>query len=138
MSWKQESSFAGCLLGLILVGGSWSADAQQAVPAETKGVTARQLVAIELGPEIEGMTGRQLRARMVTVNPGGVFGIHNHKDRPGTVYLLEGKIVEHRLSATKEYGPGEFWSEDRETSHWLENKGTAPAVLIAVDIFKQP
>src|SRR5580765_657174 len=107
MSWKQESGLVAYFLGLILVGGSWSADGQQAVPTETKGVTARQLVVIELGPEIEGMSGRQLRARMVTVNPGGVFGIHNHKDRPGTVYLLEGKIVEHRLSATREYGPGE-------------------------------
>ena len=42
-----------------------------------------------LGPEIEGMTGRQLRMRMVTIEPGGVFGpIHDHKDRPGTVYVL--------------------------------------------------
>jgi quercetin dioxygenase-like cupin family protein len=138
MIWKQESRFVRYLLGLILVGGSLSADGQQTAPTETRGVAARPLVAIELGPEIEGMSGRQLRTRLVTFQPGGVFGIHNHKDRPGTVYVLEGKIVEHRLRATKEYGPGEFWSEDKETSHWLENVGTAPAVLIAVDIFKQP
>ena len=33
-----------------------------------------------------GAAGRQLRMRMVTIDPGGVFGpIHDHKDRPGMV-----------------------------------------------------
>ena len=58
---------------------------EQAVP-ETKGVTVKLLAALDLGPEIEGMAGRQLRMRMVTIEPGGVFGpIHDHKDRPGMV-----------------------------------------------------
>jgi quercetin dioxygenase-like cupin family protein len=62
---------------------------EQAAP-ETKGVTVNQLAAVDLGPEIEGMEGRQLRMRMVTIEPGGVFGpIHNHKDRPGMVYILQ-------------------------------------------------
>ncbi len=84
------------------------------------------------------MGGRQLRMRMVTIEPGGVFGVHSHKDRPGTVYILQGKITEYRGGVAKEYAPGEFWSEDKETTHWLENKGTTPVVFIAVDIFKQP
>ena len=30
--------------------------------------------------------------RMVTIEPGGVFGpIHDHKDRPGIVYILQGR-----------------------------------------------
>jgi len=38
----------------------------------------------------------------------------------------------------KEYRPGDSWSENKETTHhWVENKGTIPAVGIAVDIFKQ-
>ena len=40
---------------------------------ETKGVTVKLLATLDLGPEIEGMTGRQLRMRMVTIDPGGVF-----------------------------------------------------------------
>ena len=64
---------------------------------ETKGVTVNQLVAIDLGPEIDGMTGRQLRMRMVTIEPGGVIGpFHNHIDRPGVVYILQGTITDHR------------------------------------------
>jgi quercetin dioxygenase-like cupin family protein len=138
MNRKQTSKFAGWLLGLVLIAASWSANGQQAAPTETKGVTQKQLAAVDLGPEIEGMGGRQLRMRMVTIEPGGVFAIHNHKDRPGTVYILQGKITEHRGDVAKEYGPGEFWSENKETTHWLENKGTTPAVFIPVDVFKQP
>ena len=84
------------------------------------------------------MGGRQLRMRMLTVEPGGVIGIHNHKDRPGTVYIIQGKATEHRGEVARDVGPGDVWSEDKETTHWLENRGTTPVVLIAVDVFKQP
>ena len=55
---------------------------------EKKGVTVELLATVDLGPEIEGMAGRQLRMRMVTIEPGGAFGpVHDHKDRPGIVYV---------------------------------------------------
>ena len=67
------------------------------VAPETKGVTVKLLATVDLGPEIECMAGRQLRMRMVTIEPGGVFGpIHDHKDSPGTVYILQGTITDHR------------------------------------------
>jgi len=105
---------------------------------ETKGVTVRLLATLDLGPEIEGMAGRQLRMRMVTIAPGGVFGpVHDHKDRPGLVYILQGTITDHRQGVATEYGPGPGWPEDRHTMHWLENRGTTPAVEISVDIVRQ-
>ena len=59
---------------------------KEQVAPETKGVAVTMLTTVDLGPEIEGMAGRQLRMRMVTIEPGGVFGpIHDHKDRPGIV-----------------------------------------------------
>jgi quercetin dioxygenase-like cupin family protein len=104
----------------------------------TKGVTTDLLASVDLGPEIEGMAGRQLRMRMVTMEPGGVFGpIHDHKDRPGIVYILQGTITDHRNGVATEYGPGVGWPEDRKTTHWLENRGTIPAVEISVDIVGQ-
>jgi len=110
---------------------------EQAAP-ETKGVTVEQLAAVDLGPEIGGMAGRQLRMRRVTFDPGGVFGpVHNHKDRPGLVYILQGTITDHRDGVAKEYGPGVGWPKDRNTTHWLENRGTTPAVEISVDIVRQ-
>ena len=52
---------------------------EQTAP-KTKGVAVKLLATVDLGPEIEGMAGRQLRMRMVTIEPGGVFGpIHDHK-----------------------------------------------------------
>jgi quercetin dioxygenase-like cupin family protein len=105
---------------------------------ETKGVTVKLLSELDLGLEMEGMAGRQLRMRMVTIEPGGVFGpIHDHKDRPGMVYVLQGTITDHRNGVAREYGPGVGWPEDRNTKHWLENRGTTPAVEISVDLVRK-
>lgn len=104
---------------------------------ETKGVTVKLLATVNLEPEIEGMAGRQLRMRLVTIEPGGVFGpVHDHKDRPGIVYILEGTITDHRNGVATDYGPGVGWPEDRHTIHWLENRGTVTAVEISVDIIR--
>jgi quercetin dioxygenase-like cupin family protein len=104
------------------------------VPA-TKGVSAELLATIDLGPEIAGMEGRQLRMRRFTFDPGAVFGpLHDHIGRPGTVYILQGTFTDHRDGITTEYGPGVGWPEDRNTLHWLENRGSVPAVEISVDI----
>lgn len=105
------------------------------VAPETKGVTVELLGTVDLGPEIEGLDGRQLRMRMVTIEPGGVFGpIHDHKGRPGIVYILQGTITDHRDGTVTQYGPGLGWPEDRNTLHWLENRGSIPAIEISVDI----
>ena len=91
---------------------------EQAAP-DTQGVTAALLATVDLGPEIEGMTGRELRMRMFTFEPGAVFGpVHDHIDRPGVVYILQGTITDHR------------------NRHWLENRGTVPAVEISVDVVR--
>lgn len=105
---------------------------------ETKGVTVKLLSTVDLGPEIQGMEGRQLRMRMVTMEPGGVYGpLHDHKGRPGIVYVLQGTITDYRDGVATEYGPGVGWPEDRNTLHWLENRGTIPAVEISFDIVKK-
>ena len=110
---------------------------ERSVP-ETKGVTVQLLATVDLGPEIDGMAGRELRMRMVTIETGGVFGpMHDHKDRPGTVYILQGTITDHRNGVATDYGPGVGWPEDRNTVHWLENRGSTTAVEISVDIVRR-
>jgi quercetin dioxygenase-like cupin family protein len=110
---------------------------EQSIP-ESRGVTVELLGTVELADEIEGMAGRQLRMRKVTMEPGAVFGpIHDHVGRPGTVYILQGTITDHRDGVETDYGPGLGWPEDRNTIHWLENRGTVPAVEISVDIVLQ-
>lgn len=108
------------------------------VAPEPRGVAVKLLATVDLGPEIQGMEGRRLRMRMVTIEPGGVFGpVHDHKGRPGTVYVLQGTITDHRDGTATDYGPGVGWPEDRNTLHWLENRGTRPAVEISVDVVGQ-
>jgi len=125
------------LLGFTLGTGLSTATAQQAVPTENKGVTITLLAAVDLGPEIPGMQGRQLRLRILTVEPGGVVGVHSHKDRPGAAYVLKGTVTEHRGDVAKDLSAGSGWAEDGNVTHWVENKGIIPAVLIVTDIFKQ-
>ena len=107
---------------------------EQAAP-ETEGVAVQLLATVDLGSEIEGMEGHQLRMRMVIIEPGGIFGpVHDHKGRPGTVYVLHGTITDHRDGVATDYGPGLGWPEDRNTLHWLENRGTVTATEISVDV----
>ena len=107
------------------------------VAPETRGVTAELLATMDLGREIEGMEGRQLRMRKFTMEPGGVFGpLHAQVDRPGRVFILQGTITDVRDGVATDYGPGVGWPEDRDTVHWLENRGTVPAIEISVDIVR--
>jgi quercetin dioxygenase-like cupin family protein len=111
---------------------------QESPPKENKGMKAPVIASLDLGPEIDGMQGRQLRMRKFTLEPGGIIGIHPHKDRPSTVYLLQGTLIERRQGGyVKEHHEGEAWAEGKATTHWVENRGTEPAVFIGVDIFNQ-
>jgi quercetin dioxygenase-like cupin family protein len=105
---------------------------------QTRGVEVELLAAVDLGAEIEGMEGYELRMRLVTIAPGGVYGPeHDHVGRPGTVYVLRGAITDHRDGATTVYGPGLGWPEDRHTRHWLENTTSEPAVEVSVDVVRR-
>jgi hypothetical protein len=50
---------------------------------ETKGVTVKPLAVLDLGPEIEGMAGRQLRMRMVTIESEALLA--GSAEHPATV-----------------------------------------------------
>ena len=105
------------------------------VAPETKGVSSQLLGTVDLGPEIEGMDGLVFRMRKFTFEPGAVYGpLHDHKGRPGLVFILEGTITDHQNGVTTDYGPGLGWPEDHTTMHWLENRGNVAAVEISVDI----
>lgn len=108
-------------------------DEQAAIP--TSGVAAEVLATVDLGPEIDGLAGHHLRMRRFTFEPGATFGpVHGHQGRPAMVFVLEGTITDHRDGIATDYGPGPGWPEDRNTRHWLENRGTVTAVEISVDI----
>lgn len=109
----------------------------QNAPTDNKGVKISPPTALDLGGEIDGVEGRQLRLRVVTVEPGGVVGIHSHNGRPGVAYVLQGTLTEHvEGGGVHERIQGESWAEGKATTHWAENKGGRPVVVVAVDVFK--
>lgn len=83
------------------------------------------------------MTGRQLRMRVLTIEPGGYIGLHSHKDRPAVVYFMQGTDeVGLADGSTKTMHPGDTSATPSSTTHYHRNVGTDNVVLIAVDIFK--
>ena len=65
---KRRNVVYTVLLALIfLLGcGQNAANSQQAAPKDNKGFKATVKQVVDLGPEIEGMQGRQLRMRLLT------------------------------------------------------------------------
>lgn len=122
-------------LGLILSWGPQVANSQQAAPKDNQGFKTTKTEIVDLGPEVEGMQGRQLRMRVLTIEPGGHIGIHSHKDRPAVVYFLQGMdTVTFEDGTVKHLQPGDTASATKDTTHWHRNDGKEPVILIAVDI----
>jgi quercetin dioxygenase-like cupin family protein len=110
---------------------------QATPPAENKGVNEVLLRSLDLTDEMQATNGRSLRMRRMTLAPGGVLGLHSHKDRPAVSYFLEGEVTYHPTGRPDVVvGPGEGIAEGKATTHWAENRGKVPAVWIAVDIPK--
>lgn len=90
---------ARCLMGLLSSTValafvlSWMpqvANSQQTDPTERSGSKTTAIHTVYLGPETTGMEGQQLRMWVITLEPGGHKFIHNPKNQPAVVYLLQG------------------------------------------------
>jgi quercetin dioxygenase-like cupin family protein len=111
--------YVSCAFALLMLIGGIEirmATSQQSPPTGNKGVEVAALGMIDLAPD---MPAHQLRLRSVLVEPGGVIGIHGHKDRPAFVYVLEGTLTEAKESGyTRAYKPGEALIESQDVTHW--------------------
>lgn len=137
MSRKHIAVFLAAAVPLALAIAAGFAAGQAKVPTETKGQSTVELRSLDLTGEMDSVAGRPLRMRKVTLQPGGVLGLHDHKDRPAITYLLEGEVIYHQEGkADQAVHPGGGFAEGRATTHWAENRGSVPAVWIAVDIPK--
>ena len=109
----------------------------QNAPTENKGVTVSSPTFVELANEVEGVAGRQLRMRTVTIEPGGVVAMHSHKGRPAVAIAQGGTLTEHLENGdVHDHPQGEAWTEANGISHWAENKGSEPVRVVACDVFK--
>lgn len=130
---------AVALIGVLLLGGGQPAPAQDAKPTETTGVSVDTTSLQPLTPQIPGFDGYVLRLRRVTMEPGAVIAHHSHGERPTAVYVVSGELTEHRDDGQViTYRTGEQWVEGGDVSHWAENGGNVPSVLIVADIVPKP
>ena len=106
-------------------------------PAENRGVTSVTPVgSVVLGGEFDGMQGRMLRAREIVIAPGGVIAVHEHQQRPGVAYIIEGEIIEHRNDQQEPLvrRPGDAAFEKTGVVHWWENRSDKPVRALVVDV----
>jgi quercetin dioxygenase-like cupin family protein len=102
----------------------------------TPKTSATVVSTVDLAPDLPGY---QLRLRNVVFEPGGRSGMHSHQGRPAFSYILEGTLtVGTEGGDVREYKPGEVVTESRDVTHWGENRGTSPVVIVSVDIIKKP
>jgi quercetin dioxygenase-like cupin family protein len=81
--------------------------------------------------------GRLFRLRQLDIQPGGVVPWHSHGNRPAIIYIVSGETIEYASNCAVPivHQAGDATPERVGTSHWWENKGTVPVVLISVDLF---
>ena len=137
MERKHAFRAASALAGIALAFGLGIAVGQRTPPTANQGVKISSPTALDLTEEIDGVSGRQLRLRVVTIEPGGAVAVHSHNGRPAVAYVVQGVLTEHRDgSETIDHYEGQSIIEGKDTTHWAENKGNTPVVVVAVDVFK--
>jgi quercetin dioxygenase-like cupin family protein len=102
-----------------------------------KGVTDVVRSSIDLASEAPNLPNRLFRARQLDIEPGGIVPWHSHGERPAQIYVVKGEIVEYASNCAVPivHKTGDIAREARGTSHWWQNHGKSPVVLISVDIF---
>jgi len=102
---------------------------------EPKDVTDTVLAMIDLSKENVKADDHQFRMRQLVIQPGGIVPWHSHADRPALIYVVSGEITEYASTCAIPllHKAGEV-SVDAGRSHWWQNTGKKPVVLISADI----
>ncbi len=106
---------------------------------QPKDVTDNVLAAIDLSNENIKADDHMFRMRQLVIQPGGIVPWHSHADRPALIYVVSGEITEYASTCAVPllHKAGEV-SVDAGRSHWWQNTGKKPVVLISADILHDP
>ncbi len=115
-------------------------DATKPSAAAAKGVTDKVLSQIDLGNEKVALKGHNMRVRRLEIQPGGIVPWHSHAERPALIYIVSGAIYEHASNCAVPilHSAGQVARETHATSHWWQNTGNVPVVLLSFDIQRDP
>ena len=107
-------------------------------PSVTQKVSVEPLGSVDLSREFKAPNERILRSRRITISPGGSVAWHEHQDRPGVAYLIEGTLIEVRdegsgvQSVRRQTGDAVF--ESTGVLHGWKNDSDRPAKAVIVDL----
>ena len=110
---------------------------QKPGPLTPKGVKDVVRATTDLSKEPLALNGRLFRLRQLDIEPGGIVPWHSHNERPAMIYVVSGEVVEYASNCAIPivHKAGDVAPEKNGTSHWWQNTGKRPAVLISVDVF---
>ena len=112
--------------------------AQMKGPTEHKGISVTDLGTLSeesLTAQL-GLKGFVLRMRAATVAPGGYIKEHSHATSPGLVKMISGTWIEGKPDGEVIWKADEDVAmlEDKDTVHWVYNRGETPATAIICGI----
>jgi quercetin dioxygenase-like cupin family protein len=120
--------------------GQMRADATKPSTVAAKGVTDKVLSMIDLADEKVALKSHMMRVRKLEIQPGGIVPWHSHGDRPALIYVVSGEIYENSSNCAVPilHKAGDVARETHATSHWWNNAGKTPVVLLSFDILHDP
>jgi quercetin dioxygenase-like cupin family protein len=111
---------------------------QHQAPSGDERVQQTLLASIDLAKAVGTSGDRELRLSHITVAPGGHIGVHSHIDDPTVVYLVSGALINHHDDGTTEQlAAGRAFAEFGPKSHWVENRGAAPATFVFASVSRR-
>jgi quercetin dioxygenase-like cupin family protein len=109
---------------------------QKMVTTPAKDVVDVVRASTDLGTQKIAAPGYLFRLRQLDIKEGGIVPWHSHDERPAMIYVVKGTVTEYASSCAVPivHKAGDVSPEKRGTSHWWQNTGGEPAVLISVDL----
>ena len=106
-------------------------------PQETHGITSvEKLGFIDLRTEFSDVEEPlYFRLRRLEIAPQGTVGFHEHKNRPGVAYIVEGAITEYRDNEEIVRDKGAYSFEYNGVQHGWKNHTQEPVRAIVVDVW---
>lgn len=109
----------------------------QGAPTNNKGFQTLKKQILNLRTEIPGIGSRQLRIRLLTIEPGGHIKVHSHANRPAAFYVIQGATtITYGDGTVKRFSAGNMGYANKNTVHWHRNIEKEPVVFLAADIFQ--
>ena len=109
----------------------------QQAPTENEGLKAVELRSVDLSSDIDSVQGRKLRLMLLTLEPGGVVGLHSHKDRPTVLHVIKGTLTSRPQGKPEVVlRAGDGLAEGKDSNFWVQNTGSEPAEFIWLPVYE--